>query len=131
MASYYEIRGSNNRLVVSKGGFATEQGATIAGGAYAKQLTNSVGYPGGSEIFSVMAGQREEKPAGDKEAFLQELQGKRELVAGRMTKLDPSKKEYAWEKGQLDDLDKAIRKLGSELGRQHGVRFSSMDQAGK
>jgi hypothetical protein len=45
-----------------------------------------------------------------KESFLMELQRKRQLVAERLTKLDPSKKEYAWEKEQLDDLDKAIKR---------------------
>jgi hypothetical protein len=53
--------------------------------------------------------------ANDKAAFLAELQRKRELVAGRVAKLDPSKKEYAWEKEELDDLDKAIKKLRSEV----------------
>ena len=42
---------------------------------------------------------------------LREFLQKRELVAGRLAKLDPRKKEYAWEKEQLDDLDRAIRNL--------------------
>jgi hypothetical protein len=49
------------------------------------------------------------------ESFVRELQRKRELVAGRVAKLDPSKKEYAWEKEELDDLDRAIKKLRSEV----------------
>ena len=45
------------------------------------------------------------------DSLLRELQRKRELVAGRLAKLDPGTKEYAWEKEQLDDLDKAIQRL--------------------
>jgi hypothetical protein len=49
-------------------------------------------------------------PAKD-EAFLADLQRKRDLVAGRLAKINPGTREYEWEKGQLDDLDKGIKRL--------------------
>lgn len=54
----FEIRGSNNRLVKSAGGFATEKEARAAGGEQAKKLRGSQGWPGGTEVLSVMAGQK-------------------------------------------------------------------------
>jgi hypothetical protein len=56
---YYEIRGNNNRMVEqSKAVYMTEEEAISNGGDRAKQLTNSVGAPGGTEVFSVMAGRK-------------------------------------------------------------------------
>jgi len=58
---YYGIRAGGNRLVESKGRCATEKEAMTAGGQCANMLTSPVGAPGGSEIFSGMAGRRNGK----------------------------------------------------------------------
>jgi hypothetical protein len=59
MKWYYEIRGSNNRLVESsKAEYDTEKEAQAAGGEKAKKLVSSVGGPGGQEILSVMTGRK-------------------------------------------------------------------------
>jgi len=52
--------------------------------------------------------------AGNHDSILSELKKKRDLVAERLAKLNPTSKEYAWEKEQLDDLDAAIKR---ERGR--------------
>jgi hypothetical protein len=55
----YEIRGDKNRLVEkSKAVYITEKEALANGGHRASQMTNSVGYPGGVEVFSVVAGRK-------------------------------------------------------------------------
>jgi hypothetical protein len=59
MKWYYEIRGSNSRLVESsKAEYDTEKEALAAGGAKAKIIVSPAGAPGGNEILSVMAGRK-------------------------------------------------------------------------
>ncbi len=60
--------------------------------------------------------------ADEKESLLSELKRKRDLVAERLAKLNPSTKEYTWEKEQLDDLDAAIK-------RERGRGFMHPDPA--
>ena len=58
MSWYYEVRDSNNALLKTRSGFATELEAHTAGGEAASQLTGSLGHPGGAAVLSVAVGRK-------------------------------------------------------------------------
>jgi len=55
---YYELRGNNNRIVQSKGGFTTEQEAAEAGEKRVEEINSSTAYPGagGKEALLLTTG---------------------------------------------------------------------------
>jgi hypothetical protein len=59
MKWYYEIRGSNNRLIEESAAiYDSEKEALGAGGRHANQMTSSLDAPGGAEVLHVIAGQK-------------------------------------------------------------------------
>jgi hypothetical protein len=58
MKWYYEIRGSNNRLIEESAAiYDTEKEALGAGGRHANQMTSSLDAQEGTEVLHVLAGQ--------------------------------------------------------------------------
>ncbi len=129
MSWFYEIRGSNNRLVEARGGFAAEKEAQTAGRERAKEMTSSVGYPGGTEVLSMTVGRAEYTIARyDSAKFDSELElchedrnGPSRHVGGYVVSNPSWNKSFGWCKRHLDkvaDEDPNLRAAWEKFKQQ-------------